>query len=177
VVNGLVAQNLMDDAWTYYETFRSGVARNRSRDRDFDLGNKVPSSFDWTVATTPALSAAILQRQEDGFLDFAVPASTGAVVVSQTQLLPPGDYRLEGQSRGIDQPERSRPYWTLTCRAGPELGRVDVPNSVDSDGAFSGQLTVPANCPVQTLSFVLRASDEVSGVSGQIERVQLAPVD
>lgn len=176
VVNGLVAQNLMEEAWSYYETFRPNAVRTRSRDPGFGLGNQAPSSFDWMVGNAPGLSVAFLGREDDGFLDFAVPPSTRAVVVSQTQLLPSGDYRIEGRSRGIDQPERSQPYWTLACRGGAELGRVDVPNSSEMNGAFSGKFTVPSSCPVQTLSLVLRSSDNVAGVSGQIDYVQLAPV-
>lgn len=176
VVSGLVTRNLMNDAWAYYETFRPGVERSRSRDPDFDSHVEARAPFDWNIESAPGLSAAILQEQDGGFLDFAAPPSTRATVVTQTQLLPPGDYRLEGSGRGIDQPARSRPYWSLTCRAGPELGRVDVPNSAGADSVFTGQFTVPSGCPVQTLSLVARASDAISGVSGQIEHLELAPI-
>lgn len=176
VVNGLVAQNLIDEAWSFYQSFRSGVSVNRSRDPDFDMGVDGPSVFDWSVGRTAGLSAAIVQGESGGFVDFAVPGGTRAVVVSQTQILPPGRYRLEGVSSAINQPERSLPYWSLTCRAGGELGRVNVPNSAENEGRFAGEITVPQGCPVQTLSLTLRASDRASGVSGQIERVQLAPI-
>ena len=54
------------------------------------------------------MSAAILKTGDGkGLLDFAVPPSTGGVLVHQTELLAPGAYRLTGQSVGIDQPEQS----------------------------------------------------------------------
>lgn len=177
VVTGLIARNLMDDAWAYYGTFRPGIARSHSRDPDFDTHIEARAPFDWTVGNAPGLSVAILQGQDGGFLDFAVPASTRATVVTQLQLLPSGDYRLQGRSRGIDQPARSRPYWSLACRGGAELDRVDVPNSTEANGAFSGRFTVPPGCPVQTLSLVVRASDAISGVFGQIDHIRLEPQD
>jgi hypothetical protein len=46
-------------------------------------------------------------------------------------------------------------------------------NSTQDGGRFSGEFTVTSNCPVQTLSLVVRASDGASGVFGQIKEVQL----
>lgn len=175
VVSGLIARNLVDDAWAYYGTFRQGIERSRSRDPDFEAQIEARAPFDWNIGNAPGLSAAILQGQNGGFLDFAVPPSTRATVATQIQMLPPGNYRLEGRSQGIDQPARSRPYWSLACRAGPELGRIEVPNSEEANGRFSGQFTVPSGCPVQTLLLVARASDAISGVSGQIEQIRLEP--
>lgn len=175
ILNRLVARNQMDEAWAYYETVRRNVIRNRSRDPDFSLGTDTPTPFDWTVGSTPGLSAAILRGGDSGFLDFAVPAGARATAVRQVQMLPPGNYQLVGRSRGIDQPERSPPFWAISCRGGAELVRVDVPNSDEGVSEFSGQFSVPSDCLVQTLSFVLRASDKVSGVTGQIEYLQVAP--
>ena len=95
--------------------------------------------------------------------------------MQQTQLLPPGSYRISGRSRGIDQAERSRPYWVLLCQDGRELGRVEVPNSDVANGEFAGRISVPGDCAVQTLSLIARASDDIAGVSGQIERAMLVP--
>lgn len=173
VVQRLVASNLLDEAWTYYASFRPGADRGRSRDPGFTLDSEARTPFDWNVENAVGLSAAILPGGEGGLLDFALPPSTGATVVRQTQLLPPGAYRLQGRSSGIDQPPRSRPYWVLRCRAGRELGRVEVPNSAENYGSFSGQFTVPEGCPAQVLLLVARASDRISGVSGQIDHVEL----
>ena len=133
------------------------------------------SVFDWQAGADTRLSAAILRKGESALLDFSVPPSVGGVLVRQTQLLPPGNYRIEGRSQGIDQPERSQPYWTLTCKDGRELGRVALSNSNQNGGDFSGRFTVPERCEVQTLSLVARSTDDIMGVSGQIEKARLVP--
>lgn len=175
LVNALVRQNKRSEAWAYYRTFRPGVRRDRSRDPNFAL-DTAKSIFDWQPGTDARLSAAILQHGDSGLLDFSVPPSVGGTLVSQAQLLPPGPYRLEGQSRGIDQPERSRPYWSLTCQDGRELGRIVLPNSDQDSGRFTGRFDVPAGCVSQTLTLVARSTDDIMGVSGQIEKTRLIPL-
>lgn len=176
LVNALVRENKRSDAWAYYRTFRPGVRRDRSRDPNFALAKPVKSVFDWQVGEETRLSAAILQQGNRGLLDFSVPPSVGGELVSQTQLLPPGSYRLEGESRGIEQPERSRPYWSLTCQDGRELGRVVLPNSDWNSGRFTGRFDVPAGCTSQILTLVARSTDDIMGVSGQIESAILKPL-
>lgn len=175
LVNALMAQNKQDKAWAYYRTFRSAAHRDRSRDPNFALEAPVRAVFDWQPGTDTRLSAAILRSGEGGLVDFAVPSSIGGELLSQTQLLPPGRYRLEGRTRGISQPERSRPFWSLTCHDGRELGRSPLPNSAQNGGRFSGMFTVPQDCRVQTLSLVARSTDNIEGVSGQVVTVQLVP--
>lgn len=177
IVKRLVLRNEIEDAWAFYKTFRPEAVRERSRDPAFQLQTEGSAPFDWVTGDAQGLSAVILARKEGGLLDFSVPTATRATVVSQTQVLPAGSYRLEGLTKNIDQPDRSRPYWSLRCVGNHELGRVEIPNSDQSGGQFSGSFTVPPGCPMQTLSLVTRASDRVTGVSGQIERVQLAPAD
>ncbi len=175
LVNALVARNKTEEAWSYYRTFRPDARRDRSRDPNFALQAATPAVFDWQAGSDKRLSAAILRQGKKGLLDFAVPPSVGGELVSQRQVLPPGRYRLEGVSRRIDQPERSRPYWSLTCQDGRELGKVTVSSSQEADGRFSGRFVVPQNCKVQTLSLFARSTDDIMGISGQIENVQLLP--
>lgn len=96
-------------------------------------------------------------------------------MLQQSQLLPPGRYRLTGHSTAIEQVDTALPYWALSCQGGRELGRVEVPNSSVAGGVFSGTFNVPAGCPVQTLVLVARPSDAVSGLSGAFDRVELMP--
>lgn len=175
LVNALLAQGEIQPAWSYYSEFRRDAERNRSRDPDFALNADIRAVFDWMPSAQSGVSAAILQEGEGGILDFSLPPSTGGTLVQQTQLLPPGTYRISGRSRGIEQSERSRPYWALLCQDGRELGRVEVPNSDLENGAFEGQVSVPGDCAVQILSLIARASDDITGVSGQIERAALVP--
>lgn len=176
VVSVLLDAGNIDEAWRYYAAIRPGATRTRARDPRFTALLETPSAFDWTTLSDNSISASIQRTRDGGAFEFSAPASIGGAVLQQVQLLPPGTYRLSGHSDGIAQDARSLPYWTLTCRAdGRELGRVGVPNSAQAGGTFAGTLTVPANCPVQTLTLFAPASDAIGGTAGQIDRVALVP--
>lgn len=124
-----------------------------------------------------SMAASILSAGEGGVFDFAAPPGVGGALLRQAQLLPPGRYRIDGVSGGIEQDAHALPYWVLSCRRdGRELGRVTVPASNRSGGRFGGELVVPAGCPAQLLTLVARPSELVGGSVGRIERVQLGPV-
>lgn len=176
VINGLVAGGAVEDAWRYYASVRPGADRRASRNPRFSDNIANPSPFDWIPINDAGIDTSIQHGSDGGVFDFSARASVGGILLQQTQMLPPGDYRIEGHSTDIDQPERSLPYWVLSCRDGHELGRVVMPNSSQANGVFSGRFSVPAGCPVQTLALVAQPSDAVSGVAGQIDRVQLVPV-
>jgi hypothetical protein len=175
LVNALWAVEGYDQAWAYYTTFRRDADRRRSRDPEFALQADTRTLFDWRASEDTRLSAVILGGEGGGILDFAVPPTIGGTLVTQTQLLPPGTYRLEGQSSRVDQPDRSQPYWMLQCRGGRELGRVPLPNSEVNNGRFEGKFTVPADCPEQILLLIARPTDAIAGVLGQIDRAALTP--
>lgn len=170
-VHALLAGGSPDQAWRYYAITSHGVDPRRSRDPRFTGDKNNPSDFDWVALATEGLTATLT----DGAFDFAAPASAGGPLLQQTQVLPPGVYRLTGHSDGIDQVENARPYWTLRCEDGRELGRVVLPNSAQANGAFTGAFDVPRGCPVQVLTLIARPSDMVAGLTGRIDRVQLMP--
>ncbi|MEG3092910.1 hypothetical protein U1703_15685 [Sphingomonas sp. PB1R3] len=177
MVNALVNIGKMDAGWSYYASFHKGAARDRSRDPNFAFSRETPAAFDWVPVTSEAgINASIQSTSTGGVFDFAVSSSVGGTVLQQTQLLPPGRYRLEGISAGIQQAPSTRPYWQLTCSDGHEAGRVELPNSTENGGRFTGEVTVGAGCPTQVLRLVVRPSLEVGGVGGQIERAALVPV-
>lgn len=173
LVSALLKDGFPDEAWTYYASIRPGALRNASRDARFTAQLDTPSPFDWNIVGSVGISAAIQRGTEGGVLDFSAPASVGGPILQQTQLLSPGDYILQGHSLDIDLPAGAAPYWTLACVNGRELGRIAVPNSAQAAGNFEGRFTVPTGCPVQYLLFVARPSDAVSGLNGQIDRVQI----
>jgi hypothetical protein len=176
VVNALVTGGMIDDAWKYYAALRPGTRRDMSRDPEFAADLKAPTLFDWLVTNAAGTSTTIQRSGRSGLFAFDVSAGTGATLLMQTQILRPGSYLLSGRSNGIDQTERTRPYWTLVCQGGREIGRSVVPNSTEAGGAFRATFTVPGDCPVQTLSLVAPLVEDMSSMSGQIERVQLTPV-
>lgn len=172
-VNALIADGQIDAAWSYYAAIRPAADRRRSRDPKFAATTETPSQLDWvSINDGSGLTTSI----QSGLFDFAAPASVGGPMLQQLQLLPAGTYRLSGHSVGIEQAAGALPYWTLKCQDGRELGRVEVPNSSVANGNFFGTFSVPTGCPVQTLVLMARPSDAVSGLSGQFDRVELAPV-
>lgn len=175
VIDTLIARGELDAAWTYYATVRPGAVRSRSRDPEFGAMLDTPTPLDWVPVNDAGISSSIQRSDRGGLFDFSVSSGIGGIILRQRQLLTPGNYRLRGHSTGIEQPAASRPYWTLICAEGEERGQVEVPYSAQGGGFFSGQLSVPAGCPVQTLALVARSTDKLGGVTGQIDQLQLYP--
>lgn len=175
VINRLIHDGAAETAWRYYAAIRPGAKRDAARDPGFAAVFERPTAFDWTAVNENNVSASVQRTGEGGIFTFSVAPGAGGVLVQQTQMLPPGTYRLDGKSSEIELPQRSLPYWVLMCRNGAELGRVVVPNSSQNGGAFAGRFTVPRDCPVQTLALVARPSEEITGSSGQIEQARLVP--
>ncbi|MCJ8158851.1 lipopolysaccharide assembly protein LapB [Sphingomonas sp. LaA6.9] len=175
LINRLISNGSFAEAWNYYSDIASKADRRMSRDPRFEADLAIPTPFDWVLVDSDGISSLIQPGERGGVFDFSAPASVGGPALQQMQMLPPGDYRLEGHSDGIDQPEGSRPYWMLSCHDGRELGRVVMPNSVQAKGAFSGRFTVPAGCLAQMLTLIIRPSDSVSGVAGSINQIRLLP--
>jgi hypothetical protein len=74
----------------------------------------------------------------------------------------------------MSQLAESRPYWTLVCLNGRELGRVDIARA-GGQIDFAGTFTVPADCTGQWLRLVARPSDAVEGVTGSVLSARLVP--
>lgn len=177
VINALIEQGALEQAWRFYAANRSGAFRESSRDPRFTSKTDAPSMLDWIPIDDGTVSATIQRGDASGVFDFAAPASVGGQLLRQVQLLSPGAYHVTGVSSGIDQNSTALPYWSLSCRnQGKELGRVLIPNSSQNNGRFSGRFVVPKGCPVQDLTLIARPSDAVSGVTGQIRRIQLSLV-
>lgn len=175
LVNSLLASGFVDDAWAFYASVRPKADRRFSRDPRFSATSEMGSQFDWITFAPSGASVSILREGKAGVLDFSLPAMVGATLLQQQQVLPPGDYQLRGHSNAIEQPARTQPYWQLSCKTGRELGRIPIQNSSLQNGNFSGRFSVPADCGVQVLSLVAQPSESVSGVSGQIDFIELRP--
>lgn len=176
LINALLAAGQLEVAWQYYASIRPNVSRYGSRDPYFINAADPPAAFDWVPTNDGSVSASMQRDGKAGVFYFAAPPGVGGVLLTQVQMLPPGDYLLEGRSSALVQPETTRPYWALKCRGGAELGRVGVPNSSEKSGAFAGRFRVPASCHVQELVLVARPSDMVSGLTGQIHMARLRSI-
>lgn len=171
VTTALVRRGSAETAWRYYASVRSKVDRSRSRDPNFQLNLAETTPFDWTPVNDDGASASLQSGDTGGVLNFTAPSGVGGTVLRQQQLLPPGIYRISGVSSGINSAETALPYWVLQCSDGRELGRVTIP----AQGNFSGMLTVPSSCRMQMLNLMVRSSDMIAGISGQISRAELRP--
>ncbi len=175
LVAALIRRGLAPQAWAYYAATRPGVDPRRSRDPAFTGEAEIPTPFDWVPVDEGGVSASLQREGDGGVFDFAAPTTVGGPLLRQTQMLPPGDYRLAGRSTDIEQAQDALPYWLLACGDGSELGRFDVPNSVQAGGRFAGRFTVPTGCPTQVLMLVARPVDKPGGLTGRIVQAQLAP--
>jgi hypothetical protein len=171
VINSLAARGEVDLVWAYYVANRPGANRRKSRDPDFSSNLEAPTQLDWMTVAGPGISVT----RDPGNFAFSVPPSSGGALIQQLQFLPPGTYRLRGQTAGISQNKDARPYWLLTCYDGRELGRLELPNSDVSNGNFSGTIEVPPNCAMQMLAMVARPTGATVGSSGQINSIQVEP--
>lgn len=175
LVDMLFARGSFNEAWAYYTGIRTNSDRRRSRDSKFNAELEHPSVFDWVSQNDVGIDTSVQRGKAGGVFYFSAPASVGGLLIQQGQMLPTGMYRIVGKSTGIDQNENARPFWTLRCQDGRELGRVDLPNSSQAQGAFEGKFSVPTGCPVQTLALIARPSDAIGGLNGEINHVQLIP--
>lgn len=177
LIQRLLGEGHAEDAWHLYATIMPGVDRRAARDPSFTVNPASPTPFDWQPVTDSGVSATIQRGEQGGIFDFAVPSNLGGPLLHQTQMLSPGNYVIEGRSVGINEAEDALPYWTLLCGEGRELGRITVPNSAHSNGFFTGRFTVPTGCLVQQLTLIARPSEQLSGLSGQIDYVRLRPIE
>lgn len=177
-VQRLIALGKVLKAWDYYGQLVPESDRRQSRDSYFRGSIDHPTAFDWVVVDdNPGVAASIQANGNSGLFDFSVSTMAGGEVLRQLQVLPPGKYVLNGVSRNIDAPATARPYWSLVCAGGRELGRIEIPNSSVNGGRFTGQFNVPLECVSQQLKLVVRPSGDAMGVAGQIETVSLYLVE
>ena len=176
LTNTLASRGDLADAWSFYASANPATEPDKSRDPHFMRNADHPSVFDWTPGHEDGIITSVQSAGRDGVVDFFAPAGVGGTLLQQTQVFPTGKYSLEGHSMGLDQPANSRPYWVLTCRSGQEIGRIEMPNSAQHGGKFMGQFVVPNNCAVQVLALVARPSEGISGTTGQIDWLQVKPI-
>lgn len=175
-VNGLIAANSVKAAWQLYASVNSGIDRDALRHPDFSANPAIPSLFDWTVTVDDNLSSSIQRGNQGAVFEFSAPPGVGGMVLRQWNMLSPGTYMLRGHATGVDQPEKSSPYWLLSCKDGKELGRVSLNQLDKSKGTFGGRIDVLEECPVQILALYAQPVESIDGIVAQVDRVTLKRV-
>lgn len=176
VVTALTRAGYANEAWAFYAAQQHGLDRRRSRDPSFTGDTIAPTPLDWTPVESPGISTSIQRGDRGGVFEFAAPSSVGGSLLQQLQLLPAGRYRLSGHGTTMDLPTDERPFWSVTCHDGREFGRIEIPDPARSGGRFDGTFVIPPGCGIQMLQLVARPVSAATGLSGQIDRVQLEPM-
>lgn len=175
-VDALLARGDAERAWSYYASFRKNADRRTSRNPRFAFEYAAPTQFDWNAVNDGGIVASITVDQRGGSLDFFVPAAGNGPIARQVQMLPPGEYVLEGKMTFPDRPADALPYWIISCQDGRELARIMMLTSGAANIIFKEGIRIAKACPVQILSLVARPSNRMAGLVGQITEVRLRPV-
>lgn len=173
LIGRLIERRQYEAAWHFYASASPVIVRYASRNPRFDITPSDPTAFDWAALSEAGVSASV----EGGALSFSASPGVGGPLARQLQMLPAGRYRLTGIVADLDQPPASRPYWSLTCVDGREVGQVKVPAASSGATRFTGDVVVPPGCPAQWLNFVAQQTDGMQGLSGTIRTVSIRPID
>src|SRR3546814_16278132 len=73
-----------------------GSDRRQSRDPAFTNTVEARTVLDWSAVNGTGVSTAILPEAQNGLCDFTVSMGNGGPLLQQLQMLPAGDYVLEG---------------------------------------------------------------------------------
>lgn len=163
----LVAQGNIDAAWRYYAATRTNAHRDRNRNPRFEESPALPGPFDWKGTSDDGLSIL----SEPGAVEYQVSGGRSGPLLSQMQVLPPGQYRFQTQVASVQGADKERPYWTVTCTDGPELMRSTLPKG---DGAMDTSFAVPAGCASQQLTLTAPPPDDLNDLSGRIMRAEIS---
>lgn len=163
----LVAHGNIDAAWRYYAATRTNVHRDRNRNPRFEKSPELPGPFDWRWTDADGLSIL----PEPGAIEYQISGGRGGPLLSQMQVLPPGQYRFEAQTASVQGADKERPYWTITCTDGPELMRSTLPKA---DESTATAFVVPAGCTSQLLTLTAPTPDDLNDLSGRIMRAQIS---
>lgn len=174
LIDTLVEKNQFEEARRVAE-WRGPRPNALLRNGSFDEAPRYPSVFDWALVSEGGLRSSLQGSGADGSLEYFGSSGSAGTVAQQLLLLPPGTYRLEGESRDVPRMANGQPYWVLKCLSSSEAGRIDVPPSATAK-RFSGAFTVSQSCPQQNLALNLRATRDMAGQTGRITGVDLKPI-
>lgn len=175
LINRLVAAGDVRSGWRVYARRYPGTRPDQLRNTRF-ASEQAPVPFDWWLASESDLSADRIDGAGgNGALAFQAANAVQGPFARQLLMMQPGSrYRLRGSVAELDQPARTRPFWRVTCAGSKrQIASVDLPAADTAPVGFATDFLVPADCPVQSVELVARASDEVEGVRGSLQGVSI----
>ena len=172
LVDAIAKSKKFAEAWQYYASFRS-ANRHNSRDAHFNAEIERPSIFDWNIVQSAGISAGILKIGDERVIEFSASPSVGSTVLAQQQVLPPGRYEFRAVMKIFRSARGRSSYWALQCQDGPEIWRASIHGNFENFREVSENFTVPSGCLSQTLTFTVRSSDDIYGISGQVASAEI----
>jgi hypothetical protein len=184
-VEGLMATLLMSgdlararNVWKSFLPQSAAGAEDAPYDGAF-RGLPGAAPFNWRLETDDGVTAERTQAL-DGRPALHVQYSVARrhILAEQLLLLPPGAYRLTGESMSETGEAPARLSWRMSCaeQAGGDF--VETPLSGESGGwrAFSADFDVPAQgCAAQSLRLVNAAQDSFAGADAWISNLRITP--
>ncbi|WP_230782337.1 hypothetical protein [Sphingomonas sp. Leaf37] len=172
-IDALASAGQFDRAWDYYALNHPGVARQRVRDGNFDNVTNSPSLFDWSLINDGKINTSIQEDSGRNVFGYTASGSIESVMLRQSEMLPAGRYVFKSRGK-YSNSGTANVYWSVACLDGKQIARIE--GQQESAGfVFSDAFDVPKDCPIQVLSLVARPTDRITGFSGQIQEVELAP--
>jgi hypothetical protein len=177
LLNNLIAQGDVSTAWKYYAANHPGAGASTIRNTNFNIALATNSPFDWQLSSADGVAANFDRDDRGGVLDYRLSPTVGGVVAHQIIFVPAGKYRLESVMSSSSQTVGSGASWQLACSNGTPIGVMEIGGPMESGRRFAADVTVPANCTYQSLSLVVRSSDDVQGARGRVDFVSLLKRD
>ena len=148
---------------------------------DFD-SPKEPTPFDWKLFRAGGLVAEILRDdlREDSALRAQFSSFSSRPLAEQLVLLPPGNYRLSGQTRPEIGDSGARLSWTVSCvESSDKLGTSAIETRPGDTGwrDFAIRFTVPAHgCAAQWLRLVPKPAGRRDTVVAWYDRFSIVEI-
>jgi hypothetical protein len=180
LVQRLVSQRDFTNAWNVYRLLkqRPDAVAAEVRDGGFDDRAAPIAPFDWTLGDTGRVRGERRAggSRPDGVALFirAEPGARGSAA-TQLMLVDPGSYNLRFQFGRAEDANAAGIDWRIYCSGAPEriLGQGRLTPARPAGSRFSQNVTIPAGCPAQVLSFGARGDSSIGASESWIDDVAL----
>jgi hypothetical protein len=178
LVQRLVSQGDFTNAWNVYRLLKQkpSASAGEVRDGGFEDSTVPVAPFDWTVGDTGRVRGERRASQAGGTALFirAEPGARGNAA-SQLMLLEPGTYSLRFQAGRSEDANAGGIEWRIACAGAPEriVGQGRLAPASAAGSRFGQNVTIPAGCLAQLLSFGARGDSGIGASESWIDDVAL----
>jgi hypothetical protein len=178
IVQRLVTQRDYSNAWNVYRLLKQqpSASAGEVRDGGFDDTSVPIAPFDWTLGDTGRVRGERRASPAGGVALF-IRAEPGARGSAATQLvvMAPGSYSLRFQAGQGEDTNSGAIEWRVACANAPEriVGQGRLVPAAPGGSRFSQNVTIPAGCAAQLLSFEARGGSGIGASESWIDDVAL----